>query len=70
MIIMAISEEEIERILATVQMTCAASGGCLVYMNRGKNLSVTMGEQEICYIDQEEGSDRDIIRQKIRNAVS
>ena len=66
---MAVSDEEIERIIASVQITCAASGGCMICLNRGKTLSITVGDEEICFITQEEGADRDAIRQKIQASV-
>ena len=66
---MPVSDDEIERIISIVQSHCASSGGCTVFVNEETRLSVVMGEEEICYIGQEEGANPDTIRQKIRDAA-
>ena len=66
---MPVTDDEIERIISVIQTNCAMSGGCTVFLNNDSELSCVMGDKEICYITQEEGADRNTIRDKIRNAV-
>ena len=65
---MGISNDEPDRITPIVRMNCAMSGGCVVYRT-GDTLTCVMGDEEICYITQEEGMDADIVRKKIMDAL-
>lgn len=59
---------EIERILPIIRVTCATSGGCCVYKN-GFGLTVTMGDEELCFFTQEEGRDPNIIRYRLKKLL-
>ena len=61
-------DAEIERILETVQENCAISGGYTIFKN-DNYLSCVMGDEEICWITQEDGRDENKVREKIRGAL-
>ena len=61
-------DEEIERIIPIVRTNCAASGGCVVYKN-GSVLSCVMGDEELCYVSQEEGRHAETVRAIIAGAL-
>ena len=65
---MGISNDEPGRITPIVRMNCAMSGGCAVYRT-GDTLTCVMGDEEICYITQEEGRDANTVRKKIMDAL-
>ena len=64
-----IPESEIDRIIPVIQNNCIASGGCSVYRNES-SLSVVFGDEELCWITQEEGKDVELIRRKLKNALN
>ena len=63
-----VEDNEVERILPVVRMNCALSGGCVVYKN-GKVLSCVMGDEELCWVSQDEGRDPNVVRQKLTEAL-
>ena len=60
---------EIDSIINTIRMQCSTSGGCNVFLT-GDSLTCTMGDEEICYITQEDGRDAETVRPKLKQALS
>lgn len=63
-----VSDHEIERIIPIVRTNCAASGGCVVYKN-GDTLTCVMGDEELCYVSQEDGRYVEKVKEIITNAL-
>lgn len=65
---MGIYEDDIDRIISVVRMNCALSGGCIVFKT-GTSLTCVIGDEEICFVTQNEGRDAETVRQKITEAL-
>ena len=61
-------DDEIERIIPTVRMNCAMSGGCKIYKT-GNRLTCTMGDEEIMFLTHEDGIHANVVREKLRRAL-
>ena len=65
---MGVYHDDVDRIISVVRMNCALSGGCTIFKT-GSALTCVMGDEEICYVTQEEGRDAETVRQKIIAAL-